>query len=131
MTQKRKIMPYVALAGAIVCGLILVLAVVGVTMQVRADHTASAAAKTTSSTLDASARRACDTLAGGYKGAVTHQARIDLAGKVAKHAAASNNRNLIDLATVLGRGADASAAAWTMASDAFSQACFDAGWTGE
>lgn len=80
------------------------------------------------SKLDDAGKFACDDFANGYKSAVTRDARVELANKVAKWAPKSGTDRIAPMSEALGRGADGSAGAWKTAADAFAQACVDAGW---
>lgn len=80
------------------------------------------------SKLDDEGKFACDDFANGYKSAVTRDARVKLANKVAKWAPKSRTDRIADMSEALGRGADGSPGAWKLAADAFAQACLDAGW---
>ena len=77
--------------------------------------------------LDSAGKFACEDFANGYKSAVTQQARVELANKVAKWAPSSHTNRIADMSEALGRAADGSPEAWRIAADAFAQACLDGG----
>lgn len=80
------------------------------------------------SKLDEAGRFACEDFAKDYRSAVTRQARVDLAGKVAEWGTRSRTNRIADMSRALGNAADGSEGAWKLAADAFAQACLDAGY---
>ncbi|MEV4672180.1 hypothetical protein AB0K34_11060 [Actinomadura sp. NPDC049382] len=78
--------------------------------------------------LDDAGNLACQDFAEGYPSAVTQDARVALANKVAKWAPKSQTNRIADMSQALGRAADGSPGAWKIAADAFAQACLDAGY---
>ena len=80
------------------------------------------------SRLDDAGKFACEDFANGYGAATTRQARVELAGKVAKWASKSGTDRVADMSAALGRAADGSAGAWKIAADGFAQACIDGGY---
>jgi hypothetical protein len=79
--------------------------------------------------LDNAAVRACDDFAAGQASARSNSARLSLADKVTTSAVKSDNDPVRNRAMELGRTADEGNTAWRTASDAFTQACRDAGWS--
>lgn len=78
--------------------------------------------------LDKAGKFACQDFADGYRSAVTRDARVELANKVAKWAPKSQTNRIADMSEALGRAADGSPGAWKVAADGFAQACIDGGW---
>lgn len=149
MPPRKKGMSAGARVGLVCGGVALVLAAVlglfalarssGGTFAISATPTPSSTAASSSTPtpkakakpstkVDNAGQFACDDFAGGYKSAQTRQARVELANKVNEWAPKSKSGRIADMGALLGRGADASAGAWTIGADAFAQACFDAGW---
>ncbi|NIL56709.1 hypothetical protein [Salinispora arenicola] len=83
------------------------------------------------SKLDEAGNFACTDFAKGYKAAQTRQARADLADTVNKWASSSGTDRIADAASKLGRTAESSTDAWTLAADSFAVACTDAGWSAD